>query len=106
MIKIIRDNYKIYGLIIVKIAKQIANVTLWTLKCHFWNHLTMFLPCNLYELFTHPNQLTWHWHFVIDFTTKQCSLIIYIYLKNIYDLNIYKKVHIITPMAYEPISKL
>jgi hypothetical protein len=31
----IGDNYKIYGLIIVKTTKQIINARLWTLKCHF-----------------------------------------------------------------------
>jgi hypothetical protein len=35
MIKNIGDNYKIYGLIIVKIAKKFASVKLWTFKHHF-----------------------------------------------------------------------
>jgi hypothetical protein len=36
MIKSIGDDYKIYGLIIVKITKKIANVKLWILKRYFW----------------------------------------------------------------------
>ncbi len=35
MIKNIRDNYRTYGLIIVKIAKKIVSVRLWTLRCTF-----------------------------------------------------------------------
>jgi hypothetical protein len=35
MIKNIGDNYKIHGLIIVKTAKKIIGVRLWTLKHHF-----------------------------------------------------------------------
>jgi len=35
MIKSIRDDCKIYGLIIVKIAKTIFNVRLQIFKCHF-----------------------------------------------------------------------
>jgi hypothetical protein len=35
MIKNIGDNYMIYGLIIVRTAKKIVNVKLWTIKHHF-----------------------------------------------------------------------
>jgi hypothetical protein len=35
MIKSIRDNYRIYYLIIVEIAKKVVGVRLWTFKCHF-----------------------------------------------------------------------
>jgi hypothetical protein len=35
MIKSIRDDYRIYGLIIVKTAKKNVNVKLWTFKRHF-----------------------------------------------------------------------
>jgi hypothetical protein len=35
MIKNIRDNYRIFGLIIVETAKEIDIVKLWTFKHHF-----------------------------------------------------------------------
>ncbi len=35
MIKNIWDNYMIYGLIIVRTAKEITSVKLWTIKHHF-----------------------------------------------------------------------
>ncbi len=34
--------------------------------------------------FIHPNQVTWHCHFAIDFMTKKCSNIIYICLNYYY----------------------
>jgi hypothetical protein len=52
MFKGIGDNYKIYGLTIIKIAKKISNGRLWTLNATFEppNHAFAHLHV-LFELF-------------------------------------------------------
>jgi hypothetical protein len=51
---------------------------------------------DLYELFIHRNQLTWHHHFATNFMIQQIISLFYIYLNtNISLLFIFKYIYII-----------